>query len=453
MKPRGRACQFLCDLLTDWIELPKVFMPFLLSIAVACGSVALGQTCPKPGVTQPAPVYSDSTISSYGGNIASSGVAQYCGGGTGWKGSVIDSSGVFHDAFVSAAHVEEQPNIISPDISARATPCDINKVTSTASQCLCTTSGCGLLQCCAACYAYDGVGLGSVKKAIRPVDDGTTYNLDDVAYSNNAPKTDGRMSDTLLNILLARGTDNYNPVQGQALIFNGRSSCLSADGMIAKTDTQVCLGTVNGKHRCFQHVISVLGKNEPGDSGARVETNNAANQGIGILVGGTGSVSAPEGTYYVVPIARVEQDLGTNFSSSDIAKILLGAVAQTNPFIQLDPEEDERTQQLRVDQQVVAASISRNFRHQKSNEVFDHWFFGSRYLRHVINVSPAGIFSPPSGDQSPAQRFQGIGIGVDVDKAQYVDEVERELPSKIDGLTVEVSPPDTNATDLMQGEQ
>jgi hypothetical protein len=36
-----------------------------------------------------------------------------------------------------------------------------------------------------------------------------------------------------------------------------------------------------------------------------------------------------------------------------------------------------------------------------------------------------------------------------VDKAQYLDEVEREVPSKIDGITVEVVPPVTNATDLM----
>ena len=111
---------------------------------------------------------------------------------------------------------------------------------------------------------------------------------------------------------------------------------------------------------------------------------------------------------------------------------------------------DARTQQLRVDQEKVASSISRNFRHRKSDGVFDHWFFGSRYLKHVIEVSPKAIFSP--GDQPPIQRFQGIGIGVRVDKGQYLDEVGREVPSKIDGITVEVVPPDANATDLMQGE-
>ena len=162
-------------------------------------------------------------------------------------------------------------------------------------------------------------------------------------------------------------------------------------------------------------------------------------------------INAPQGTYYVVKIAQIEQDLGTNFRSSDIVKIAMQGVAPNNAFTQLDPEEDARTQQLRVDQKEVESSISRNFRHRKSGGVFDHWFLGSRYLKHVINVTPAAIFS--SGDQPPIQRFQGIGIGVNVDKEQYVDEVGREVPSKIDGITVEVVPPETNATDLMQGEE
>ncbi len=204
----------------------------IFSISFVCSSLVLAQTCPKPTVTQPKPLYSDWAISSYEGNVTSSGVAQYSVGGTGWKASLIDSNGVFHDAFVSNWHVEKYANVISPDIFSRSTSCAIDKETSSASQCLCTY-GCGLLQCCSACYAYDGVGLGSVQKAIKPKDDGT-YNLDDVAYSNTVAKTDGRMSDTLLNILLARGTDDYNPIKGQALIFNGRGSCLSADG--ASTD-------------------------------------------------------------------------------------------------------------------------------------------------------------------------------------------------------------------------
>jgi hypothetical protein len=429
-------------------DMKKILGMSIFSLAFVCSSLVLAQTCPNPAVTQPQPLYSDWAISSYEGNVTSSGKAQYCVGGTGWKASVINSSGVFHDAFVSAEHVEKYTNVISPDIMARPTSCEIDKVTSSTSQCLCTYP-CGLLQCCSACYAYDGVGLGSVQKAIKPKDDGT-YNLDDVAYSNTVPKTDGRMSDTLLNILLARGTDDYNPTKGQALIFNGRGSCLSADGVIENTDTSVCLVLESGKQRCFQHIISVLGRNQGGDSGSRVETNNSANQGIGILVGGTGTSSAPEGTYYVVKIAQIEQDLGTNFRSSEIVKLAMGGVAPTNAFTQLDPEEDARTQQLRVDQEKVDSSISRNFRHRKSGGVFDHWFFGSRYLKHVIDVSSKAIFS--SGDQPPIQRFQGIGIGVYVDKGRYLDEVGREVPSKVDGITVEVVPPVTNATDLMQGE-
>src|ERR1700722_3314667 len=164
-------------------DMRKALGMSIFSIAFVCSSLVLAQTCPKPAATQPQPLYSDWAISSYEGNVTSSGVAQYCVGGTGWKASVIDSTGVFHDAIVSNWHVEKYANVISPDISARPTTCDIDKVTSSTSQCLCTYP-CGLLQCCSACYAYDGVGLGSVQKAIKPIDDGTTYNLDDVAYSN-----------------------------------------------------------------------------------------------------------------------------------------------------------------------------------------------------------------------------------------------------------------------------
>src|SRR5258708_3712737 len=42
------------------------------------------------------------------------------------------------------------------------------------------------------------------------------------------------------------------------------------------------------------------------------------------------SASAPQGTYYVVKIAPIEQDLGTNFRSSDIVKIAMEGVVPTN---------------------------------------------------------------------------------------------------------------------------
>jgi hypothetical protein len=100
----------------------------IFSIVFLYSSLVAAQTCPDPTVTQPKPVYSDWAISSSGGSVTSSGEAQCCIGGTGWKRSVVDSSGVYHDAFVSAAHVEKFPNVISPDIGSRPTLCAIDKV-------------------------------------------------------------------------------------------------------------------------------------------------------------------------------------------------------------------------------------------------------------------------------------------------------------------------------------
>jgi hypothetical protein len=81
---------------------------------------------------------------------------------------------------------------------------------------------------------------------------------------------------------------------------------------------QIGLANLNGKAswRCFHNLIQVAGNNQPGDSGSLVLTNDASNQPVGMVVVGDGTKDQPFGSYWLVPIAQIEQDLGSALRSA-----------------------------------------------------------------------------------------------------------------------------------------
>jgi hypothetical protein len=108
---------------------------------------------------------------------------------------------------------------------------------------------------------------------------------------------------------------------------------------------------------------------------------------------------------------------------------------------ELTPEESAARQRLLNSQAQVDAAIAKYFSSKPSEHKggYNRWYYNGRYLQHVLGVSPREIISPDTTLQ-PRERFQGHKIGVEVDKDENAGEVERQLPSKLDAVPVEVYP-------------
>jgi hypothetical protein len=108
---------------------------------------------------------------------------------------------------------------------------------------------------------------------------------------------------------------------------------------------------------------------------------------------------------------------------------------------ELSPEESAERQRLRDLQAAVDAAIAKYFSSKPSEHKggLDRWYYNGDYLRHVLGVSPMEIWSPDTTLQ-PRERFQGYEISVEVDKDHNIGEVERQLPSELDGVRVQVYP-------------
>lgn len=78
----------------------------------------------------------------------------------------------------------------------------------------------------------------------------------------------------------------------------------------------------------------------------------------------------------------------------------------------------------------------------------DRWYYGSHYLPHVLSVGPRAIISHDTTKQPQEpgfRRYMGGEIEVEVDNADHVDEVKRQLPGQLDRVPVGVDPAPTNA--------
>jgi hypothetical protein len=77
----------------------------------------------------------------------------------------------------------------------------------------------------------------------------------------------------------------------------------------------------------------------------------------------------------------------------------------------------------------------------------DRWYYGSHYLPHVLSVGPQAIISRDTTkrqNEPGFYRYLGGEIGIEVDRSKNVPEVERQVPSQLDGVPVEVNPAPTN---------
>jgi len=108
---------------------------------------------------------------------------------------------------------------------------------------------------------------------------------------------------------------------------------------------------------------------------------------------------------------------------------------------ELSPEESAERQRLRDLQAAVDAAIAKYFSSKPSERKggSDRWYCNGDYLHHVLGVSAMAIISPDT-TLPPRERFRGDQIGVEVDMDENIGEVERQLPSKLDGVPVEVYP-------------
>lgn len=119
-----------------------------------------------------------------------------------------------------------------------------------------------------------------------------------------------------------------------------------------------------------------------------------------------------------------------DFRSADVVKPLFEvAGGPTFP----SSEEEQHLRDLRAQVNAVIAKYFHMKRGEREGEA-DRWYYGSKYLRHVIDVTCAGKFSP---DNTTAP-FKEIGyqIGVGVDDFANIGEVKRQLPSQLDGFSI-----------------
>ena len=117
-----------------------------------------------------------------------------------------------------------------------------------------------------------------------------------------------------------------------------------------------------------------------------------------------------------------------DFRSADV-KPLEVAGGPTFP----SSEEEQHFRELAAQ---VDAVIAKYF-HRKPSErkgAADRWYYGSKYLRHVIDVTCAGKFSPDN-TTAPFKKV-GYQIGVVVDDFANIAEVKRQLPSQLDGFSI-----------------
>ena len=110
-------------------------------------------------------------------------------------------------------------------------------------------------------------------------------------------------------------------------------------------------------------------------------------------------------------------------------------------YTELSSEESAERQRLRDLQAPVDAAIAKYFSSKPSERQggLDRWYYNGHYLRHVLGVSARAIISPDT-TLPPIDRFQGDEIGVEVDEDENIGEVERQLPSQLDGVPVEIYP-------------
>lgn len=163
-----------------------------------------------------------------------------------------------------------------------------------------------------------------------------------------------------------------------------------------------------------------------------------------LLVGAAGSLLVVG-----IPIAQCIADgLLNNFvrftTASAIAQVERSSESDAEKFDEpggLTPAERAAVQRYRDSRVRVDSAIAKYFSGKPSEHKggSDGWYYNGRYLRHVLGVRPREIISPDT-TLPLNERIQVGEIAVWVDKVENVGEVERQLPSQLDGVPVEVHP-------------
>ena len=170
-----------------------------------------------------------------------------------------------------------------------------------------------------------------------------------------------------------------------------------------------------------------------------------------LLIGAAGSLLVVG-----IPIAKVIADRQLNnfapfTTTSAIAQVEGSSEAdgqKRDEPPELSPDESPELQRLRDLEAPVDAAIAKYFNSKPSDrkDGTDRWYYNGHYLRHVLGVSGMALMSPDTTPES-GEQFQGDGIGVEVDEDENIGEVERQLPSKLDGVPIEVYPMPTVTAD------
>jgi hypothetical protein len=174
--------------------------------------------------------------------------------------------------------------------------------------------------------------------------------------------------------------------------YNGSTSCHRHGLVLLPKVISICV--VNGGP-CFGNVISMNILASKGDSGSLVVTE-IGNNPVGMLFSTNGT------TAYMIPIAQVIKDTG------------LSVIAGSSPGV--------RTAQATKSLPLPALDLALR------KAIADNGWVAK--LPHVTGVSYGLVGNEPT-------------IVVYVDKAENVSEVERKVPSKLEGFPVEVTEPPT----------
>lgn len=137
-----------------------------------------------------------------------------------------------------------------------------------------------------------------------------------------------------------------------------------------------------------------------------VDCTDLQNHAVGMRAAGTGSVA------YLIPITQVLADSGTSFPASTAATVVK---AQQIAQAQARPTEDWAA--LWRAQKATEAIVDKNRAHLMK-------------IPHVDDVSACGT---PERESA---------ICVQVENHKYLSEVERKIPSQIEGLPVRIEPRD-----------
>jgi hypothetical protein len=181
------------------------------------------------------------------------------GGGTGWE--ALTAGGPTE---LTSWHVGRSTgHIAEPNIGSRL--CEVDKtVQCPYPTCLCI---CGLGLYCSSCpvLVNDVLDEGTGGGFVRPVDDGTTFNTDDLRWAYPKAGT-APMSATLQNIGPIVSPPDISVTPGIEILCNGASSCEKA-GFVSDIGVKIC---VDNQKRCFKNIIAVNISNQGGDSGTLV---------------------------------------------------------------------------------------------------------------------------------------------------------------------------------------